>query len=216
MVGRMSPVSLQRLEPATAGTSVGEPQPAARDHRADLSTRRRPAAASWQERRVEQEAARKSMKGVRLEKREVESILRTLDAAPRPEHPERRSTRRPYRDRNLVIYREVGEEPIIVVGRNISQHGLAFLFAQYMPVGERLRVLVPDKVNGEWAQHEATVVRCRHVMKMIHEVGIAFSKPLPTDPAQEMEQSDTEPSEPPAPPTLPASANPPSAPTPTV
>ncbi len=139
------------------------------------------------------------MKGVRLRKREVESILQTLDAAPRPEHPERRSKRLPYRDRNLVIFREVGEEPIIVVGRNISQHGLAFLFAQYMPVGERLRVLVPDKANGEWAQHEATVVRCRHVMKMIHEVGIAFSKPLPADPVQEPEQGESPQPEPSAP-----------------
>lgn len=125
------------------------------------------------------------MRGLRLPKEQVAVILDTLDAQSHPQRPERHSRRVPFRADKLVMRRTIEDEPISVMGRNISRHGLAFLFGQYLTPLERVRIHVPGRDNGDGIEKEATVVRCRHIGKLIHEVGVRFDVPLQTDPADE-------------------------------
>jgi len=125
------------------------------------------------------------MKGLRLPTKQINAILDQLDAESSDDHPERRSQRVPFRNHNLIIFRDMEREPIIVVGRNISRHGLSFLFAQYMSPGETIRVVMHNVATDLWTERQSKVVRCRYITNMIHEIGVEFATPLKEDPTKE-------------------------------
>ena len=122
------------------------------------------------------------MNGLRCSQKEIKAVLDDLEAEAQDHHPERRSRRVPLRNCNFIVYRGVEEEPTIVVGRNLSRHGVGFLFGQYMAPGERIRIAPLDRPGQAWTDRAANVVRCRHITKMIHEIGAAFEEPLRDEP----------------------------------
>lgn len=57
--------------------------------------------------------------------------------------------------------------------RNISSSGLAFLHKQMLPPGKRLVLSVP-LLDQRTVHLAASVVHCRHVRGMVHEIGVKF------------------------------------------
>jgi len=131
------------------------------------------------------------MKGLRLSQKEIDSILDYLEAESPDDHPARKSQRVPVRNHILIIYRGTEQEPMMVSGKDISRHGLSFLFAQYMTPGESIRVVMLDREKGVGIKIHATVVRCKYITKMIHEVGVKFKTPLHHNPAETEELCST-------------------------
>ncbi len=123
------------------------------------------------------------MKGTKAPRHQIDAMLDTLDALDAQQIEvnvdHRHADRISYRTRNTILYRASSEEPIVVVTRNISKHGMAFLYSQYLQMGEDIRIAVVDKERGDWNLKEARINRCEHVSGMIHEVGIEFKEPLP-------------------------------------
>ena len=125
-----------------------------------------------------------AIKGVRVTRSELDVILDALDANGEHSHDELRQHRRvAFRAQNVLMLRGESEEALTIATRNLSQGGVAFLFGQYMHVGERIRVALVDPQKGEWSYKGAKVVRCHHIAKMLHEIGAEFDTRLPVDPA---------------------------------
>lgn len=121
----------------------------------------------------------KLIRGLRSSPTEIQAALDALEGKQSESYNSlRRSKRVAYRHKNLIIYRQQSSQAIIVVGRNISRHGLAFLYGQYLAAGEVIRVVIMNKERGDWVDQKATVVRCQYVGCMIHEVGVEFKEAL--------------------------------------
>ena len=65
----------------------------------------------------------------------------------------------------------------IVRGRDVSASGLSFLHGSFLHKGARCLVLLPGRVE-RWVQVPATIVRCRHLERRTHELGVHFDEPV--------------------------------------
>jgi len=87
-----------------------------------------------------------------------------------------------YRLPRIFIWVPKGKQLVAfaVPTRNISRGGLAFLHSQMMRPGQRCGVLLPT--IGERPQAvKGTVVHCRYVRAMVHEIGVQFDEPINLD-----------------------------------
>lgn len=91
----------------------------------------------------------------------------------------RRGYRLRYRVRNAVVYPCSSDKTVafIVPTRNLSADGMAFLHSHMMHIGRPCIVQLPSRTR-QWVVINATVVRCRHVRAMLHEVAVKFDKPI--------------------------------------
>ena len=112
----------------------------------------------------------------------LRSLLDSLDRANQQTgegHESRRHRRLKYRT-PLMLVRVLDdhqrEESVFqTTTRNISSSGLAFLHKQMLPPGKRLILTIP-LLDDQTAHLAATVVHCRHIRGMIHEIGVSFLK----------------------------------------
>jgi hypothetical protein len=65
----------------------------------------------------------------------------------------------------------------VVIGRNLSSGGLAFLHGAPLPIGTPCSVTLFDK-EGAPSISPGNIVRCRKVAGRIHELGISFSSKI--------------------------------------
>ncbi|HPO92740.1 MAG TPA: response regulator [Phycisphaerales bacterium] len=116
-----------------------------------------------------------------LSRPEVEAVLDLLDAdSAVGASSKRKATRMPFRMNGVKI--EIsqpggGQTQILVACRNLSRQGLGFLHSSYLHVGTRCSVTLPHRTQGE-VRIAGQVVRCRHVSRHIHEVGLKLEEPL--------------------------------------
>jgi len=61
--------------------------------------------------------------------------------------------------------------------RNLSGEGVGLLHSSFLHTGTRCTVYLPQLV-GAVVPVDGKVVRCRHVRGLVHELGIAFDKPI--------------------------------------
>lgn len=122
----------------------------------------------------------KPRKAVRLTPNQLRALLDRLDAASAGDGAgadQRRSRRLRYRSERVrvTILNGRGESlsSFYVPSRNLSAHGMSFVYGQMLPAGQQLDITLPLLDEG-LAVVKATVKRCRHVEGMIHEVGIEF------------------------------------------
>lgn len=64
-----------------------------------------------------------------------------------------------------------------VYGRLISNMGLTFLHGSFVHTGSTCKILL-QSIEGQPCILEATVINCRHVTGLIHEVAVAFADPI--------------------------------------
>ncbi len=118
-----------------------------------------------------------NIKSVRVDKALLRRILDALDNSGAGfELNKRRHERLAYRGRQVILYTKQTERDVafIVPTRNISRGGMSFLHGQMMHIGQQCVVDLAAN-DGNWLTVEGTVVRCRHIRGMIHEIGLKFN-----------------------------------------
>jgi CheY-like chemotaxis protein/HPt (histidine-containing phosphotransfer) domain-containing protein len=116
-----------------------------------------------------------------LSQTELEAVHAQLDGgAPAETAHRRQSARLAYRQDGIlldIVQPGGGQTTICVACRNLSRTGLGFLHSSYLHTGTRVvaRLMHHSK---RLVPMEARVVRCRHVTRHVHEVGLMFDEPI--------------------------------------
>jgi hypothetical protein len=110
---------------------------------------------------------------------EVTRILDQIEPDERVRQVEQRRSQRSYL-RGTVVFVVVlkGLHPPAVLYRarlrNVSFHGVSFLTCGPMAPGTRLRMELPVGADLDTVEKHAIVRRCRHIERMIYEIGAEF------------------------------------------
>jgi CheY-like chemotaxis protein len=129
---------------------------------------------------------RNCIDSVRLSQEEREALLTRLDSTPvSAAARERRSQERvPYRraSRLLVQMHHPGgtEQSFLVSARNLSCGGIAFLHGSFVYDGTTC-ILALITTDHHLLQVEGRVVRCRHVTRHLHDIGVKFDGSIDLD-----------------------------------
>jgi len=126
---------------------------------------------------------KKLVKGLHLSRQATDEILSRMDDAASRYHgaENRREDRLPFRPVGGLGVRLIQGQgthvDLLVVPRNISQNGLAFLHGNYVHLSNQCVVNLQN-AYGEVREIRGVVVRCAHVSGQVHEVGVQFNEPL--------------------------------------
>lgn len=115
-----------------------------------------------------------------MSRQELELVLDSLDHDPSGKgSTKRQAARMAYRETGieLEIFQPGGSTRILVACRNMSRTGLGFLHSSYLHVGTEVIATLPHRTLKQ-VKVEGTLVRCRHVKRHIHDVGVQFKTPL--------------------------------------
>lgn len=107
---------------------------------------------------------------------QAEQLADQLDTDAAGESSRRGSARLSYRRTSVTLCIEQpggGSTTVRVVSRNLSKGGMSLLHAAYLHPGTRCVVVLRHKVKGD-IPIKARIVRCRHVSKKVHELGVQF------------------------------------------
>lgn len=126
----------------------------------------------------------KPIQSISLSRAQIAELLDSLEFHSGSYDPASRDTRREHERipcrKSAVLFELVGMPETMAFAapvRNISCGGLCFLHRSMLHVDTPLRMcLLLD--NGASFRTAGTVVRARHVMGLIHEVGVKFNKPI--------------------------------------
>lgn len=121
-----------------------------------------------------------------LNRRQLDALLDELDSRDGGHSTQKRAhERKPYRHENLelqVQHPDGSWSTVTVTGRNISQGGMSVLHGAFVYPGSACKILFPTTAPGSSRSVlvEGKVVRCRHIYKMLHEIGIVFNRSIET------------------------------------
>ncbi len=126
---------------------------------------------------------------LRLSETEQQRILEQLDASRRPPGgPEQRANAR-YRysvKGGLVLTVDGAYTSFVVRPRNISSGGMSVLHGSFLYPGARCAIALRTR-TGERLLAPGLIVRCRCIRGRVHEVGLAFERPIPVGQFVELE-----------------------------
>ena len=111
---------------------------------------------------------------------ELEAIYEQLDSGTGDSSHRRQSSRLSFRQPSVgveIIQPGGGQTQITVACRNLSRTGLGFLHSSYVHVGTRV-VLTLTHRTALRVRVAAKVMRCRHVTRTVHDVGVMFDEPI--------------------------------------
>lgn len=92
----------------------------------------------------------------------------------------RQSARLSYRHDGIlldIVQPGGGQTTICVACRNLSRTGLGFLHSSYLHTGTKVVAKLMHH-SKKLVRVQARVVRCRHVTRHVHEVGVMFDEPI--------------------------------------
>jgi CheY-like chemotaxis protein len=115
-----------------------------------------------------------------MNSQQLDAIYAQLDAPGTSPSHKRQSSRLEFRQPSIgvdIIQPGGGQTHINVACRNLSRTGLGFLHSSYVHVGTRV-VLTLDHQSAAPVRVPAKVMRCRHVTKTVHDVGVMFDEPI--------------------------------------
>ncbi len=119
------------------------------------------------------------IRGLRLSKGEQEALLTHMDMRARSYGGSnvRRAERHNYRPEDglqVQLFHPGGvEADLVVVPRNLSSSGVAFLHSSYVHLGTVCMVIL-QTVDGEIHGLRGEVIRCTHYRGNVHEVAVKF------------------------------------------
>lgn len=111
---------------------------------------------------------------------QLDVIYEQLDAFGTGTSHKRQSSRLEFRQPSIgvdIIQPGGGQTHINVACRNLSRTGLGFLHSSYVHVGTRVVLTLAHNAAAP-ARVAAKVMRCRHVTKNVHDVGVMFDEPI--------------------------------------
>lgn len=117
-----------------------------------------------------------------IHQKQLESLLDRVDGArDEAQAPKRRRfVRWPFRQETLLlrISHPGGSIAAVKVAcRNLSHGGMSILHSSFLYPGSRCAITVPHPTRGDLSV-PGEVVRCNHLHRMIHEIGIKFDELL--------------------------------------
>jgi CheY-like chemotaxis protein/HPt (histidine-containing phosphotransfer) domain-containing protein len=115
-----------------------------------------------------------------LSSQQLDVIYDQLDAPGADSNHRRQSSRLAFRQPSIGV--EInqpggGQTHIHVACRNLSRTGLGFLHSSYVHVGTRIILTLAHQTTAPVRIH-AKVMRCRHVTRNVHDVGVMFDEPI--------------------------------------
>lgn len=134
------------------------------------------------ERKAPSIASRQRPNSLDINQKQLESLLDRVDRA-RDESQatkRRRFVRWPFRQETLLlrISHPGGSIAAVKVAcRNLSHGGVSILHSSFVYPGSRCAITVPHPTRGDLSV-TGEVVRCNHLHRMIHEIGIKFDELL--------------------------------------
>lgn len=121
------------------------------------------------------------VKTIRLDDERIGKLLDSLEVNSGVPPDCRRGARYRYRVKTLVVHMQqpgfAAPVPYLVVGRNISSQGLAFLHGGYVHTNTRCLVQLITSY-GTWNDVASTVLRCRYIEGNVHEVVLKFDEEI--------------------------------------
>ena len=127
-------------------------------------------------------SARRS-RSIRLAEDEISALLDRMDRADREAQPKPRPPRYSYRIMALQLdVWQIGNStfvPYSVPTRWLSSNGLSCLFGCFVHPGTACRAKLVT-LYGTWLEAEGVVRRCRHVDGNVHDMEMAFVRPVDT------------------------------------
>ncbi len=137
-------------------------------------------ALSQSNRKAVDAASRPRPNSLGIHQKQLESLLDQVDRARVDTHApkRRRFVRWPFRQETLVmrISHPGGSVAAVKVAcRNLSHGGVSILHSAFLYPGSRCAITVPHPVKGD-VSVTGVVVRCNHLHRMIHEIGIRFDE----------------------------------------
>lgn len=138
----------------------------------------RPGNSSSSSSRIKPETGRTN--SLNMTRIELDSVLDALDNDPTASaNAKRQSSRMAFRETGVQveIVQPGGQTRFSVACRNLSRDGLGFLHSSYLHVNTPVMVTLPHRSLGS-VRIEGTLVRCRHVKRHIHDIGVRFKNPL--------------------------------------
>lgn len=125
-------------------------------------------------------ASRQRPNSLGIHQKQLESLLDRVDNARDEEQApkRRRFVRWPFRHETLLlrISHPGGSIAAVKVAcRNLSHGGMSILHSSFVYPGSRCAITVPHPTRGDLSV-TGEVVRCNHIHRMIHEIGIKFDE----------------------------------------
>lgn len=116
-----------------------------------------------------------------LSRAELDALFESLDREQAGKGSQRRvSARIAFHEMPLdieIVQPGGGRTSVRVASRNLSRSGLGFLHSSYLHVGTPIIIALDHSRTGP-TNVRGTVVRCRHVTRHIHEVGVKFESTI--------------------------------------
>jgi hypothetical protein len=116
---------------------------------------------------------------LRLSRHQRDALLADLDRqGVGPLYDLRRSERYPFRDDDgLLIRISGGRATYRVRPRNLSERGIALLHGTFAYPGSPVALVLRDRDGGPLLVR-GRIMRCRHTLGRVHELGIRFDRPI--------------------------------------
>lgn len=115
-----------------------------------------------------------------LNTNELNAVFDQLDGNSGDTNLRRQSARLSFRQESIgveIVQPGGGQTQILCACRNLSRTGLGLLHSSYIHVGTTV-VLTLIHHDGSAVRVRARVVRCRHVTRHVHDVGVRFNEPI--------------------------------------
>jgi len=122
----------------------------------------------------------KPIETIKLSDRDKVRLVEAINKqSEKPVAKERRNLRVSYHGVNVVVklIQQTGEIRHVVVPRNLSRGGLAFIHGRFVYPDTEIVVSLPSH-NRDWVDIPGKIVRCRHVKGIVHEVSVTFDQPI--------------------------------------
>ena len=132
-------------------------------------------------------ASRQVFDTIRLNPREIRSILNENEPDETFDETSSKRVARRWtmggRKILVTIQDDSGtQQHFLSVIRDLSATGISFLHGGYLHTGSKCKVTLPTVGGGDPKTVDATIMRCRHMEKHLHDIGVRFD--LRIDPRQ--------------------------------
>jgi DNA-binding response OmpR family regulator len=118
---------------------------------------------------------------IRLSRQERQRVIEQIQRDSRRMAPsdDRRRLRVDYQGHVVVCLKNPDSSQVryMVTPRNLSAHGLGFIHGQYLHEDRPCDVMMSN-LRQQWVRIPARIRSCRHLTKLIHDVGLVFDSPI--------------------------------------
>jgi CheY-like chemotaxis protein len=119
---------------------------------------------------------------LRISQPDLDRLTAELDAqaAKSPASSLRMFSRWPFRHARVRVEFRQGDAAVHTLdlaSRDLSPGGVSLLHSAYVHAGNACRVMLPHPLMGE-VPVDGSIVRCRHVKGVIHELAVRFNQPI--------------------------------------